>query len=332
MSDINFSLDFPRAYGEVNTHALFRSCPEDFQVIEELGFDPAGEGEHVFLYIEKRGENTAWVADQVAQIAHVKQMDIGYCGRKDRHAVTRQWFSVYLPQRQNYVEPDWNGLNSDSVKVIKVSRHTRKLRKGEHQANRFLIGLRNVRGHELRILNAKLETLFTSGVPNYFGEQRFGNHGNNLREAQVLLVDGKQYRDKQKRGLILSAARSYLFNQVLSERVKNGNWNKLVEGESTPEPSGPLWGRGRSLVSGELLAFEERVLSGWHEWCHGMEHMGLNQERRALVLRPSACHHEWLDNSHLVLGFTLESGAFATAFLQELFVLENAQQYKDQGD
>src|SRR5688572_17268674 len=104
MSITDFSRDFPRAFGDVNVHALFRSCPEDFQVVEELGFELAGEGEHVFLHIEKRGENTAWVADQIAQVAKVKPMDVGYCGRKDRHAITRQWFSVYLPQRQHYHE------------------------------------------------------------------------------------------------------------------------------------------------------------------------------------------------------------------------------------
>lgn len=332
MSNTDFSLDFPRAYGEVVVHALFRSCPEDFQVVEELGFELTGEGEHVFLYIEKRGENTAWVAEQIARIAQVKPMDVGYCGRKDRHAVTQQWFSIYLPQRQQYQEPDWSNLNSDSIKVLQVSRHSRKLRKGEHKANRFLIGLRNVRGHDPEVLNTKLETLFASGVPNYFGEQRFGNHANNLNEAQALLVDGKQYRDKQKRGLILSAARSYLFNQVLAERVRCANWNVSIEGEPSFEPSGPLWGRGRSLASGDLLSLEDNVLSSWREWCHGMEHMGLHQERRPLVLRPSYCHYKWVDASHLELGFTLEAGAFATAFLQELFILENRQSHTDQGD
>jgi tRNA pseudouridine13 synthase len=329
MSVPNFSLDFPRAYGAVDAIASFRAAPEDFQVTEVLGFEPSGEGEHVYLYIQKQGENTAWVAERIAHLAQVKPMDVGYCGRKDRHAITWQWFSVYLPKQ---TEPDWQQLNSDSIRVIKVSRHARKLRKGEHEANRFLIVLSDLRVNEIDALAIKIEKVFAQGVPNYFGEQRFGNQANNLREAQALLVDGKPFRDKQKRGLILSAARSYLFNLVLAERVRLGNWGQCVEGEPGHEPSGPLWGRGRSLASGELLALEQNILSTWDSWCHSLEHMGLNQERRALVLLPSSCHYEWRGNSQLVLGFTLQAGAFATALLHELCELENLQQQKEQGD
>jgi tRNA pseudouridine13 synthase len=321
-------LDFPRAYGSVSARASFRSCPEDFEVIEELGFEPSGDGEHIYLFIEKRGENTAWVAEQIARIAQVKPMDVGYCGRKDRHAVTRQWFSIYLPLRHQQVEPDWSLLGSDSIQVISISRHTRKLRKGEHRANHFRIGLRDLQVDEPELLIKKLEHVFAQGVPNYFGEQRFGNNANNLREANALLVDGKTYRDKQKRGLILSAARSYLFNLVLAERVRVGNWNQLMDGDPQPEPSGPLWGRGRPPIAGELLTLEQSILSEWSEWCHGLEHMGLSQERRALVLRPSLCSYEWRDDMHLALSFTLESGAFATSLLHELFILDNQQQQK----
>lgn len=328
---LNISLDFPRAYGALNARAAFRSVPEDFQVIEELGFEPSGEGEHAYLFIEKRGENTAWLAEQIARLANVKPMDIGYCGRKDRHAVTRQWFSVYLPKRQQDIEPDWTRLNSDSIQILTVSRHARKLRKGEHLANHFKIRLRDFETDSLEIFVSKLEQVFSQGVPNYFGEQRFGHNANNLYEAQALLVDGKSYRDKQKRGLILSAARSYLFNLVLAERVRMGSWNHTIEGDLNSVPSGPLWGRGRALVSGELMALESQVLSAWADWCHGLEHMGLQQERRALVLRPNACRYEWKEPQQLELTFTLETGAFATSLLQELVELENQQQ-KEQGD
>lgn len=327
-----FSLDFPRAYGAINTRASFRSLPEDFQVTEELGFEPVGEGEHVYLYVEKKGENTAWVAEQIARIARVKPMDIGYCGRKDRHAITRQWFSVYLPMRNQDPEPDWAVLNTDSINIIKISRHVRKLRKGEHQANHFAIRLRDVQTDDIEALNNKIEKIFVQGVPNYFGEQRFGHKANNLREAQALLVEGKQYRDKQKRGLVLSAARSYLFNLVLAERVRSGNWDQILKGDPEPIASGPLWGRGRPLAFDELLVLEQAVLSPWNLWCHSLEHMGLNQERRALVLRPSAGKYQWHSRDCLELGFTLEAGAFATSVLAELCVLENRHQVNDTED
>jgi tRNA pseudouridine13 synthase len=314
-----FSLEFPRAYGALTATAIFRAQPEDFQVDEELGYSPSGLGEHVFLHICKRGENTAWVAGKIAELANVNVSDVGYCGRKDRHAVTAQWFSVYLPKAP---EPDWTLLNTESIQLLSTSRHQHKLRRGEHQRNNFVIRLRNVQTQDRNLLQQKIDIIFAQGVPNYFGEQRFGLGGNNLREAEAILVGGKRYRDKQKRGLMLSAARSYLFNQVLSARVHADNWTALLEGEINPQSSGPLWGRGRPLVSGALLELEQNALAGWAAWCDGLEHAGLSQERRALQLIPDNSHWSWAEND-LVLRFSLGAGEFATAILRELADLQS---------
>lgn len=314
-----FSLDFPRAYGALTASAIFREQPEDFQVDEDLGYVPSGSGEHVFLHICKRGENTAWVAGKIAELANVNVTDVGYCGRKDRHAVTAQWFSVYLPKA---AEPDWTLLNTESIQLLSASRHQHKLRRGEHQQNNFVIRLRNVKAESRDLLQQKIESIFLQGVPNYFGEQRFGLGGNNLSEAEAILVGGKRYRDKQKRGLMLSAARSYLFNQVLAARVVGNNWASLLEGDVNPQPSGPLWGRGRPLVCGVLLALEQAVLADWASWCDGLEHAGLSQERRALQLIPRNFGHWWQEDD-LILQFSLDAGEFATAILREIAVLEN---------
>lgn len=314
-----FLLDFPRAYGALTAAAIFRAQPEDFQVDEELGYLPSGTGEHVFLHICKRGENTAWVAGKIAELAGVNVMDVGYCGRKDRHAVTAQWFSVYLPKAP---EPDWSLLNTESIQLLSVSRHQHKLRRGEHQQNNFVIRLRDVQTEDRDLLQQKIDTVLAQGVPNYFGEQRFGQGGNNLREAEAILVSGKRYRDKQKRGLMLSAARSYLFNKVLAARVLANNWTNLLDGEISAQASGPLWGRGRPLVSDDLLELEQHALTDWAAWCDGLEHAGLSQERRALQLIPSNARWSWVDGD-LVLYFSLEAGEFATAVLQELFQLQN---------
>jgi len=314
------SREVPRAYGALTATATFRAQPEDFQVDEELGYVPSGAGEHVFLHICKRGENTAWVAGKIAELANVSVTDIGYCGRKDRHAVTAQWFSVYLPKA---TEPDWILLNTESIQLLSASRHQHKLRRGEHQKNNFVIRLRNVQPDDRNLLHKKIETIFAQGVPNYFGEQRFGSGGNNLHEAEAILVGGKRYRDKQKRGLMLSAARSYLFNQVLAARVLANNWAILLEGEINSHASGPLWGRGRPLVSSGLLALEQDALASWAAWCDGLEHAGLSQERRALQLIPSNSGCAWQDDD-LVVHFSLDAGEFATAILREIAVLENA--------
>jgi tRNA pseudouridine13 synthase len=313
-----FSLDFPRAFGDLTASADFRTEPEDFQVDESLGFEPSGQGEHVYLHIRKRGENTVWVAEKIAAIASVAVMDIGYCGRKDRHAITSQWFSVYLPRVDQ--EPDWASLNSDSVTLISFARHTHKLRRGDHQKNYFVIRLRNLKTSSTAAFEQKIAQVFAAGVPNYFGEQRFGHGGNNLHEAHSLLVEGRRIRDKQKRGFYLSAARSYLFNLVVAARVAASNWQMLMDGEPSDLPSAPLWGRGRPLASGELAAFEASVLADWADWCNGMEHAGLLQERRHLLLKPENAAWRWIDGD-IELSFSLGSGEFATTILAELSIL-----------
>lgn len=310
-----FSLDFPLAHGALTASGEFRRLAEDFQVDEVLGYEPAGEGEHVFLHILKRGENTAWVAQKIAQFAGVKELDVGYGGRKDRHAVTTQWFSVYLPKAP--ADLDWSALNTDSVHLLSSSRHTHKLRRGEHQCNQFVIRLRDMRVEDKAAFELKIAQVFSQGVPNYFGEQRFGHGGNNLHLANLVLVERKPVRDKQKRGLMLSAARSYLFNQVVAARVQANTWKTLLAGEPEAEPSGPLWGRGRSAASAACLQAEQEALSPWEAWCYALEHQGLQQERRPLCLQPSGAGWHW-DGDDLVLNFTLGAGEFATAVLREL--------------
>ncbi len=321
-----FSLDFPYAYGYPDVTADFRTEPEDFSVFEHLGFEPCGEGEHVYLQVSKRGENTAWVAEKIAALAKVLVMDVGYCGRKDRHAITTQWFSVYLPKVD--VEPHWSALNSDSIQVLQVSRHQHKLRRGDHESNQFVIRLRNLTVTNKVAFEQKINQVLMQGAPNYFGEQRFGRNANNLPEAHAILVEGKRIRDKQKRGLFLSAARSYLFNQVLAARVLAGNWQLLLGGEPDTFPTAPLWGRGRSTASGEAAQLEESVIVHWGEWCNGLEHAGLQQERRALILKPELASWRWLDED-IELSFSLGSGEFATTILRELAVLTVALKTED---
>ncbi|MDQ2075407.1 tRNA pseudouridine(13) synthase TruD [Marinimicrobium sp. ABcell2] len=311
----NFSLDFPYAYGAPLASAQFRVEPEDFQVEEFLGFEPSGEGEHCLVHLRKRGENTAWVADKIAQRAGVPVRDIGYCGLKDRHAVTSQWFSVYLPGQ---AEPDWSDLNSETVQVLASGRHNKKLRRGGHAANRFVIRLRDLSTQDG--IQERLERLFSEGVPNYFGEQRFGSQGSNLHRAQSLLVDRRNIRNRTQRSMALSAARSWLFNKVLGERVLQDNWRLPLLGDPLDTASGPLWGRGRPLASEATLELESNVLAPWANWCSGLEHVGLHQERRGLLLMPEDASWRWLEND-LELAFTLAPGTFATAILREIATL-----------
>lgn len=315
---MSYSLDFAHVLSAPAATAVFRQTVSDFKVTENLGFEPSGAGEHVFLHIRKRGENTQWLAVQIARFAGVDKRDVGFSGMKDRWAETTQWFSVYLPKGP---EPDWQGFAAETeadMDLLAVARHHQKLRRGEHASNLFTIRLTELKAAD--DLEQRLAVIAEQGVPNYFGEQRFGWQGNNLNLAAEWLEQGKRIKSRNLRGMVMSAARSWLFNLVLARRVEAGNWRQHVEGDTADSagfPTGPLWGRGRSTVQGEAAGLEESVLAPWQTWTNGLEHCGLNQERRGLVLQPEGFSWQ-LDADLLELNFSLPPGQFATAVLREI--------------
>lgn len=313
-----FSLNFPCAFGGPAAEAQLRRSNSDFVVFEDLGFDLSGEGEHVYLHLQKSGDNTEWLARQIARLAGVETRDVGYCGLKDRHALTRQWFSVYWPK---CAEPDWSELNSDTVQVIEISRHRQKLRRGQHRANQFVLWLRDVIGDRAQ-LEQRLQCIAEQGVPNYFGEQRFGIDAGNLHAAERMLVAGSKIKNRSKKAMVLSAARSWLFNQVLAARVEQGLWQQVLEGDVLIDelPTGPLWGRGRLATSGAAEKLESDVLSHWQHWCEPLEFTGLKQDRRVLVSNVSQLQWQW-QREDLRLHFELPVGAYATAVIRELAVI-----------
>ena len=228
------------AYGGPTVKAAIKQQAEDFYVDEILGFEPSGTGEHVFLHIEKRCLTTLAVRDAIAKLAGCKLMDVGYSGLKDKWAVTRQWFSVYLPVT---IEPNWSELLIEAqsskayLRVLRIDRHDRKLRRGTHKENAFKLALRDVGNvsdsRDLSMdaehyFNQRLTILSEQGFPNYFGQQRFSNQ--NLVKARQLF-DANKRMPREQRGLCLSAARSYLFNLLLSERVRQDNWTHYLAGD-----------------------------------------------------------------------------------------------------
>lgn len=322
-----WSLDFNRAWGEALGHAMFRVSAEDFVVEELLDQSFSGTGEHVYVQVRKRNENTRWLAERLADQFGVPRCQIGYAGLKDRRALATQWFSVCLPGHQTL--PDLSEIELSNCQILSVARHRRKLRRGTHYGNRFEIILRDLRFSPEASAGALLERLQqikALGVPNYFGEQRFGIDAGNLvaadqhfaiRRENVSKTRGRRRQRGGIKGLYLSAARAYLFNRVLSERVADGTWRRARDGEMAP--AGPLWGRGRLPVAASLADWEAGVLAPMSDWLHGLEHSGLNQERRALILEPSDLHWH-LCGDVLRLEFELPRGAYATALLRELVV------------
>ena len=134
---------WPNAYPASGASATLKRLNEDFIVTELPLQRPSGEGEHLWLDVEKNGANTAFVAQQLAEAAGVQERDVGYAGLKDRYAITRQWFSIYLPKGET---PDLTQLQHPEFKVLHQSRHVKKLRPGDLQGNRFRIVLRDVAG------------------------------------------------------------------------------------------------------------------------------------------------------------------------------------------
>lgn len=329
----------PGAHGPPPVSGLIKRRPEDFQVGEVLGFEPSGAGEHVFLEVEKRGLNTERVAHELARFADVRPGDVGYAGLKDRNAVTRQFFTVHMPGRP---DPNWSALALEGAAVLASARHHRKLRRGALRGNRFRIAVRGARG-DRHALAARVEALRRLGVPNYFGPQRFGRGGDNVRQAELLFAGEGGRVPRHRRGIYLSAARSQLFNAVLARRVSDGTWDRGLDGEIYrldgsravfgPEPpsaeierrlqahdihpTGPLWGRGPLSTAGDCRALETEVLDPFGPLRRGLERFGLKQERRALRVTVQALEFA-LDGNDLALEFALEPGAYATVVLREL--------------
>jgi len=346
------SVAWPRAWGEAPASALIRCQPEDFQVHEELGFELSGAGEHVFLYLQKRNLNSLDLARRLAALSGVPERDIGMSGLKDRNAVTRQWFSVGLAGR---AEPDWTALESGGeVTLLARDRHVRKLRRGVHRLNRFRLVLRSLEG-DRDALEQRLLEVREQGVPNYFGEQRFGRDGATLEQARRWAANGRRLT-RAKRGLFLSALRSFLFNCVLAERVSAGDWSRPVDGDvcmlggsrslfatATADaelrarakagdihPGLPLWGRGVSPASAEAASRQRETLAPHSALCDFLEQAGLELAwRPARLLADDFCW-QFCDDGVLQLDFALGAGGYATALLAE--IVRSGENNKHQGD
>jgi tRNA pseudouridine13 synthase len=331
----------PQAHGAPVLSARLRVAPEDFRVTEIDGFEAEGSGEHLLLTVEKRGMNTAFAAKLIAQWAGIAEAGVGYAGLKDRHALTVQRFSVHFPRR---TAPDIAALEANAgLRVLGSAWHSRKLPRGALAGNRFALRLREASG-DAAAVDARLHAIAARGVPNYFGEQRFGREGDNVANALAMFAGRRVAR--AQRTHLLSAARSQLFNRVLAARVAAGCWDAALEGEvwlldgsrsvfgPVPiddtiaarlaefdiHPSAPLWGRGELRSAGAAAALELGAIAdaGSMALRAGLEAAGLRQERRATRLCPRDLAWDRPDPETLELRFTLPPGAYATAVLAEL--------------
>ncbi len=306
--------------------------PEHFQVEEIPLYEPTGEGTHWFLRVRKRGIGTPEVRDLLARAAGVHRRDIGVAGRKDRNAVTTQTFS--LPTEP--VDPA-----DDRVELLESVRHPHKLRTGHLLGNRFTIRLLEVHPDADKRLSA-LRATVERGIPNYFGEQRFGRDDRNLQQARALL-DNPRRRVRDPR-FLASALQSYVFNVWLAARVTDGLLHTPLLGDvlrkretgglfdcTDPkldqpradageiDPTGPLPGpkmrpTDHDAAKREDTAFADSGLDDDRRTALGRFAKGT---RRVARLVPGELDLQ-LDGRDLVARFTLPKGAYATTLLAEL--------------
>ena len=359
--DKNYS--FCCVYPAINITAKLKQCAQDFVVDEHVSVEFSGEGEHCWVYIKKTGCNTDWLAQQIAKFCKIKKMAVAYAGLKDRHAVTSQWFSVQLPGKPM---PDWSKFEtsfatyvsansatsdiqgSESIQVLKSVRHNKKLQRGALKNNTFKITLRDLSDtsdEAFTRLTERCDVIAKKGVPNYFGKQRFGRHGNNLDQAVKLFGRTRYKVAKHKRSMYLSAARSWMFNHILSERIKANTWNThlpgdvfMLEGKSACfkddvgeqdllaqrlaaneiHPTAILWGEGDAMVALQAAELESQVIDSFPIYRDGLVAARLQVMRRACRVVPGELTY-CRQSDDFVVSFSLPAGSYATMVLAEIF-------------
>jgi tRNA pseudouridine13 synthase len=346
--------------------ATLKQEVNDFVVEEQLGFEPSGEGEHIFLWVEKTNLNTAFVAESLAKFSHLHLRDITYAGRKDKFALTRQWFGVHIANKK---EPNWDEFELEGAKILSVTRNDRKLRVGVLKGNKFELVLRNLQARpndktefDIQALERRLELIKQHGAPNYYGSQRFGEmrvtptdaentptankvvQGGNLALAEKL-VAGEVIRNRNKRSMAISALRSWLFNQVIHERITqtcflqplpgdamqlsgsnsffvfndDAEQEKIIKrlAENDINITAPLWGDGKLHSESVAKALEVECVKQFPDIIQTLNSLGLKQERRAIRIVPQ--NFTWqIEHNHLKMQFSLPSGCFATSIVREL--------------
>ena len=335
---LNYLLGKPQQAGRLKTEFA------DFIVREELGYPLAGEGEFVAVKVRKTNANTLFVGEQLAKFVGISAKNMSYAGLKDRHAVTEQWFCLHLAGKET---PDFSAFECEGVEILEVTRHNRKIRTGALEGNYFELLLRDV--EETDELKQRLNQLQAVGFPNYFTEQRFGRDGHNLTQAQRWASGEISVKDRKKRSFYLSAARSEVFNLVVSQRIADqqmqtvllGDYLQLAGSNSFFEVkaedlvqsqqrldendvllTAPLIGENSLEQKGNE---REKAIVAQHENLISlMKKERMNAARRAILCKPQDLHWQF-EAEGLRLTFFLNSGSYATGLVRELIILNEEE-------
>ena len=317
---------------------MIKALPEHFQVEEILPYAPCGEGEHVFVTLRRSGWNTADVARMLGRAFGLKEADIGWGGRKDRHAVTTQTFSLQLPVTMPQDRIDTQ-LASLPFEIIAVSRHRNKLKTGHVAGNRFQLVLSQPGPEALERAAAIATALKQGGLPNYYGRQRFGVAFSNLERAAALVQRGKAHGRKD--AFTVSVLQSALFNCWLIGRIQRGQFKTLLEGDVVRKTdtgglfivqdleeagqrfaaglityTGPIYGHKMMAAAGAAGVFEAQLLERYGLEPSRFKLLRAPGSRRAAILYPKDLTIQPVADG-LLFSFTLPAGAYATTLMRE---------------
>jgi tRNA pseudouridine13 synthase len=315
-----------------------KSAPEDFEVEEVPAYEPSGEGDHLYLWIEKRGMGAEYFVRQLAKRLEVPPGEVGTAGLKDRHAVTRQWVSVPAA-----CEARLTAIDDNEMRLLRTSRHGNKLKPGHLRGNRFRILVRGAEDAVAR-LPPLLEAMRRTGMPNFYGPQRFGRDGETFAAGMDLLRGQGRRLSPFLRKLGLSAAQSALFNACLAARITDGLLSRVLAGdvmmkwpyggmfvaEDLPReqqrleakeivPAGPMFGKKTFASKDEAAQREAAVLAdaGLKAEAFGSFGKLLSGTRRY--------YYVWIDDlsaeveaEGVRLSFSLPAGSYATVLMREL--------------
>lgn len=337
-----FTPDRPGVGGRI------KAAPEDFEVEEIPAYEPSGEGEHLFLWVQKRDVGAEYFARQIAKRLGLVPGEVGAAGLKDRHAVTRQWVSVPAT-----AEPRLAALDGDGITLLRTSRHVNKLRPGHLRGNRFRVIIRDVVSDADERAAPILDRLRQNGLPNFYGPQRFGRDGETVRLGLELLRRERSHvRNPFLRKLALSAAQSLLFNDCLGRRLTDGLLRMVLAGDVMAK-----WPAGGMFVARDVAAEQARFDA--RETVHAGPMFGRKTfaaegaaaEREAAVLRDAGLSLDafagfgklvqgtrrhnlvYVDDltserepEGLRLTFSLPAGSYATVLLREVMKVDVADE------
>jgi tRNA pseudouridine13 synthase len=342
-------LDFDALFPTINTVSAtgrIRTYPEDFRVTERNDIELSGTGEHLWLYIEKTGSNTDWVAKQLSNVCQTPRRQIAYAGMKDRQAVTQQWFSIQLPKVAD-VKKIAAAL-PDNINILKSTFHSKKIKIGQLEGNQFELIIRDIIGNKDEI-EQNIDYIIKYGVANYFGAQRFGLQMGNIDKAKRWFMGDYKVKSRTLKSLLISSARSHIFNCIVAQRIKDNNWDKTITGDllqlhgsrswfpstdAKPEEiiqrldefdihiSAAMWGEDAVQSSEACAALENAIALKFPEYHKGFKQFRLKQDRRAMRIQADHLEYQWLSDNSLQLKFELQAGAYATGVLREIVTLK----------